>query len=778
MNNRKAKILLKLATLDTDKTNRYLSNYIGNLLVEIQKSKNNDQKYEKLELLKQIIYQAPSKALRIIKEIINTKNPLKPKKQTIHGLTVSGKSHDDLIVKCIELLDKIRYLKTKEGFHLLIKLSDHPNDNIQFKAVEVLKNLCQYNLFILDKIGYFAQTCVLAEIKKWNNKKILTHANVLIEISNQFLRPSFKGHSMTDYKTFTLRHGPLVVNEELINIRKDTITILKKIFTLTSDLTLQKNILQVLNESTRTPARGEYKDDMKQMILTNTNELIDFYINILPGLEYEVISAIEEQSHWFTRKFGDKDIPQVRKLKKLIATNSDYQVFRVFVGYDRDYLEERDWKKAEKLRREKIQEYITDISSKNFKEWQKRILSVIKNYSSGQLGGYQYFSNIFLRGLGKKKPSIAFKLIQQNEKELEPFLLPLIAGIWKSRSSEIAKALVTKWIDSDKHLTICAALFDYVEEIDKRLLDSCFRKSKKNGDVNALNNIVDSIITNYPKHKNLKSLFMQSIKELTRNNNTYWVNNIWYRPESILNSLTEKDYDVILENLILITRVDYHVETVLVPVAARYPKKVINFFSKRVAEQTKRMNDFSYDAIPFDLHKINEPLQKHVKVVINEIIKWYSQKTGRFEWEASHLIQAIFPTFNKEVEKELIRLIKSKKEKNAKIVLSILRAYKGEPFLHNVCKNFVRHSPYMEKFKGSLFNALSQTGVVSGEYGFMNAYKQKLEEVQLWKKDRSKAIKAFIKEYEVYLNKQIAFEQKRADEDIELRKREYGVPEE
>ena len=479
MNNRKAKILLKLATLDTDKTNRYLSNYIGNLLVEIQKSKNNDQKYEKLELLKQIIYQAPSKALRIIKEIINTKNPLKPKKQTIHGLTVSGKSHDDLIVKCIELLDKIRYLKTKEGFHLLIKLSDHPNDNIQFKAVEVLKNLCQYNLFILDKIGYFAQTCVLAEIKKWNNKKILTHANVLIEISNQFLRPSFKGHSMTDYKTFTLRHGPLVVNEELINIRKDTITILKKIFTLTSDLTLQKNILQVLNESTRTPARGEYKDDMKQMILTNTNELIDFYINILPGLEYEVISAIEEQSHWFTRKFGDKDIPQVRKLKKLIATNSDYQVFRVFVGYDRDYLEERDWKKAEKLRREKIQEYITDISSKNFKEWQKRILSVIKNYSSGQLGGYQYFSNIFLRGLGKKKPSIAFKLIQQNEKELEPFLLPLIAGIWKSRSSEIAKALVTKWIDSDKHLTICAALFDYVEEIDKRLLDSCFRKSKK-----------------------------------------------------------------------------------------------------------------------------------------------------------------------------------------------------------------------------------------------------------------------------------------------------------
>jgi hypothetical protein len=662
-----------------------------------------------------------------------------------------------------------------EVFHLLIKLSSHPNDNIQFKAIEVLKNLCQYNLFVLNKIGLFAQTCVLADIKKWNNNKIQSHANVLIEILNQFLRPSHEGHSMTDYKTFTMQHGPLVVNEELRNIREDTITILKKIFILTSDLTLKMNILPVLNEATRTPTRGEYKDDMKQIILSNTNELIDFYTNILPGSEYEVISVIEEQSHWITRKFGDKDLPQV---KKLIATNSDYQMFRVFVGYDRDYLEEIDFKKAEEIRRKKIQGYITDISDSNFKDWQKRILSVIKNYSSSQIGEYQYYGNVFLFGLGKQKPSFASELIRQNENELEPFLLPLIAGMWKSTSFKIAKALVTKWIDSNKHLSICARLFEYVEEIDKQLLKNCFNKSKKSRDVNTLNSIINSIIANYPNYKDLESLFIQSIKELTRNNNTWWVNNIWYRPESIINSLDEKGYDVIIENLILIPRVDYHVEAVLMPVATKYPQKIINFFRKRVVGKTKKENNFSYDAIPFDLHKINESLQKHTKVVVNEIIKWYSQKTGRFEWEASHLIQAIFPSFNKDLETELIKLIKSKKEKKAKIVLSILRAYKGESFIHNVCKNFIMHSPYVEKFKDSLFIALSQTGVVSGEYGFANAYKQRLEEVQPWKKDRNKAIKAFINEYEDYLNKQIVFERKRADEDIELRKREYGSPDE
>jgi hypothetical protein len=541
---------------------------------------------------------------------------------------------------------------------------------------------------------------------------------------------------------------------------------------------LNKNILQALHEATRTPTRGVYKDDMKQMVLSNTNDLIDFYIKILPDSEYEIVSFIEEQSHGFTRKYGEKKLPRIRKLKKLISTNPDYQMFRVFVGYDPDYLEERDWKKAGELRNKKIQEYITDISTGNFKEWQKRILSVIKNYSSSQLGEYQYFSNIFLRGLGEQKPSIAFELIKQNEKELAPFLLPLIAGIWESNSSDIAKALISQWINSNKHLAICASVFDYVKEIDKGLMENCFKKARTSKDVNALNSLVDSIVTNFTKHKELKSLFIQIIKELTSNNNTYWVNHIWYRPESILNSLAGKDYEVILENLILAPRFDYHVETVLLPVAEKYPRQVINFFNRRVSEQTKRRNDYGYDAIPFDLHKINKSLQKHAEVVLSEIIKWYSQKDVRFQWEASHLIQAIFPSFQKELETELNRLIISGKEKNAKIVLSILRAYKGEPFIHNVCKNFIKQSPYVEKFKDSLLIALSQTGVVSGEYGFVNAYKQKLEEVQSWKKDRSKPIKAFINEYEDYLNKQILLERKRADEDIEMRKREYGSPEE
>ena len=65
-------------------------------------------------------------------------------------------------------------------------------------------------------------------------------------------------------------------------------------------------------------------------------------------------------------------------------------------------------------------------------------------------------------------------------------------------------------------------------------------------------------------------------------------------------------------------------------------------------------------------------------------------------------------------------------------------------------------------------------GVVSGEDGFVRGYKKKREAIQSWKKDKSKMIQSFVKKYETHLDRQISYEQKRADENIELRKREFG----
>ena len=263
------------------------------------------------------------------------------------------------------------------------------------------------------------------------------------------------------------------------------------------------------------------------------------------------------------------------------------------------------------------------------------------------------------------------------------------------------------------------------------------------------------------------------IEELTKNENWNWIYNEWRNRDSILKSLTQRDVDTILENLLLVPGIKYPIEEVLTPIAEKYPQKIISFFYKRFLIQKNKKQEDHYDAIPYSLHEVNKSLSENAEIVVLEILKWFKKKDFFLHWEGSHLIKAIFPTFDKVLEEELIKLIKSKNNEKVKIVFHILRAYKGEEFLHNVCKELIKEYPENEDYRKKIFIVLSQMGVVSGEYGFVEGFKKKKEEIQSWKEDKNKAIQLFVKEYEDYLEKRIVYEKKQADEVIELRKRQF-----
>jgi hypothetical protein len=219
----------------------------------------------------------------------------------------------------------------------------------------------------------------------------------------------------------------------------------------------------------------------------------------------------------------------------------------------------------------------------------------------------------------------------------------------------------------------------------------------------------------------------------------------------------------------------YHIEEILAFIAKDNPKLITDFFYNRIKLKEKKKGETSYDAIPFNFHVLGEALAKdgNAGIVTKEILKWFNGKEWFFSWDASSLLQAIFPVFNEKLETILLNLIKKGREHNAKIVISVLDKYDGQIFLHKVCQEFIKKYPNKKEYRNSISHVLSKTGSVMGEYGFVNAYKKKKEEIQEWKKDKNNKIISFTKEYEDYLDKQIEYEQKRADEQIELRKRNF-----
>lgn len=782
---RNRKIILKqLNKIKHPKVKNYFESLINDFKNCLPRFKNNDDIYASLELLEEYIHHVPNDALKIIRIIISNKNPLKLKSRIVKGWgKVNGKSHNDLVLKCIELLDKIRYLNLKDIFDLLIKLSLHQDQLVQSKAREALKNIAAYNLYVINGIGYRPQKFLLNEIENWSDRKLIRHCMAVLEITDELLSPSFEGQSMKDYKTFTLQFGALIVNDDLKKIRERTVVLLKKLYLLVNDLKQKQKIIQTLQEVTRVPGRGGYEQDMTDMVLENTNALIDYYISIIPNVDNEIIKDIEEDAHWLSRRFNAKKLARIKELKSLISSNKEYSMFRVFVGYeyyDTAETEERGpekngWKEARAQRQNKIQELINDISEENYEAWERKILSVIKNYSFPESQGQFWHFNFFLNELGKQKPEIAYKLLIENEVKLEPFFAHLIAGIWQSKLKGSAKELISKWVKEGKYLSTCALVFDYVGVLDKSLINEIFNKAKEieNKEVQSdtFNNIIRSIVKNFPKHKNTKNLFINSIKELTKNKSWDWIFNEW--DSKNLKSLTRADVNVILENLLTLPDIRYPTEEFLAPIAEKYPKKVINFFYERFLFQKEKKQEDQYNAIPYSLNELNQPLSKNAGIIIPEILKWSKKKDSLVYWKASHLIEAIFPIFDEVLEEELIKLIRSKNKKNIRIVFDILHAYRGEEFLHNICKELIKEYPENDDYHERIFFVLSQMGAVSGEYGFVEGFKRKKKEIQSWKKDENKAIQLFVKKYEQHLDKRILFEKKQADEDIELRERRF-----
>ena len=778
-------MLMQLNKIKHPKVKNYFRSLITDFKDYLPRFKNNDEIHVNLELLEEYIYRVPNDALKIIKSIINSKNPLKPKTRIVKGWgEVKGKSHNDLIIECIELLNKIRYLEPKNAFALLIKLSAHQDQSIQSKAKEALKNIAGYNLYVLERLGDKPQIFLLNEVEKWSDRKLIDHCSALLEITEELLSPSFEGHSMKDYKTFSIQFGALKVSNDLKEIRERAIVLLKKLYLLVKDIEQKQKIIRTLQEATRLPDRGGYDRDMENMVLENTNTLIDYYISIIPNADNEIVKDIEEDAYWLSRRFDAKKLTRIKELQSLISSNKEYDIFRLFVGYDYYVTEPEkadpekiDWKEVEARRKNKIQEFINNISGENYKDWERKILSVIKNYSFPESQGKFWHFNFFLNELGKQKPEIAYRLLIENEVKLEPFLTHLIAGIWESKLKRLAKELIYNWVKEGKYLSACALVFDYVGMMDKLLINEIFKKAKEieNKDVqnDTFNNIIRSIVKNYPKHKNTKNLFIKIIDELTKNENWNWIYNEWRSRDLILKSLTRADVDTIFENLLFLPDIKYPAEEVLTPIAEKYPQKVISFFYKRFLIQKNKKQEDHYDAIPYNLNELNKPLSENAEIIVPEIIKWFKKKDSLLHWEGSRLIEAIFPVFNKSLEEELIKLIKSKNDKNIRIVFNTLRAYKGEEFLHNICKELIKEYPKNEDYHEKIFIILSQMGVVSGEYGFVKGFEKKKEEVQCWKEDKNKAIQLFVKKYEEYLDKRISYEKKQADEDLELRKRQF-----
>jgi hypothetical protein len=234
------------------------------------------------------------------------------------------------------------------------------------------------------------------------------------------------------------------------------------------------------------------------------------------------------------------------------------------------------------------------------------------------------------------------------------------------------------------------------------------------------------------------------------------------------------EYKAILDNLFWLRKIDYHAEEILCLIAKKSPELVIQFFCDRLSKEKDKDDNGRYEAIPFNFHNLSEPLSQHPAQVVDAVRNIYDGNYGMFIFRGARLLKNIFPNFPSEFQRKLFEVVQSKEKNDLLFVIAILRNYDGNSIINNFIKEIVKILPDGNDLTVDLMVALQSTGVVTGEYGFVNAFKQKIKDIQPWLQDESPEVKKFAQNYINSLEKRIEFEQKRADEDIALRKYQYG----
>ena len=122
-----------------------------------------------------------------------------------------------------------------------------------------------------------------------------------------------------------------------------------------------------------------------------------------------------------------------------------------------------------------------------------------------------------------------------------------------------------------------------------------------------------------------------------------------------------------------------------------------------------------------------------------------------------------------------MRISANGSDEDVEFVLWILQNYKGEAATHPVLKALVNRLSEDDPRLVQVDISLQNTGVVGGEFGFVEAFRAKKAAMASWLDDPRPRLKGFAAEYIRRLDQRIASEQRSAEQMKEQRKRDFEI---
>jgi hypothetical protein len=703
--------------------------------------------------------------------------------------------------RAIEVLAGLRYFETSSVVNILLAATVQAEESVRKDAISALSKTAKYDLSVYygqgpdsgGGIGAAPQLSIIDTLEKKSDDELRIHLQGVLSLVDGLLSTTMDSTSWSS-TAVTLSRLTVPADKAIKDIRKRTIALLRRVYSSVESVSQKLSVIRAMNAATRAERRSAVDQEHADMIAANAEEVLGFFAEIVKGEDLQVVQKLEHDTYWIHYHSPSKDVrAKALRVKAVIDEDKEYVIYKTLVGFEGVFGDWSDrtsdglsgrWPQDRRVKEARV--LAAGIEEDGFDIWTRRILAFAKT-ESDDLATFPVFYE-FLAIVAKSYPAFALQLLIQDADALSKFLIPILRGLWVSEKRSDVMALMKRWVQAEParstFLYACTKFFLSTTDIDVELLGQLLKKAVETRDVFVLRQIasVSMARSETIARGELKVLFLSAISKLTELRDANWVREVWFRDEAkkMLVDLTHEERAEVLKNLRFLPQIDYQAEDLLAAMAEYAPEDVLDFLCRRLYAADKHAKELEdqewgrYEELPFQFHGLQEPLSRDPTIVVRKVWDYYQKDPSLFEFKGARLLQAIFPTFEENFQLELLRLIREGGDAQLEFVVGVMRAYSGEAFLYPVAKELIKRLPSHSTLVSEIKMALESTGVVSGEYGFSEAYEKKRLEVLDWLQNPDDKIRTFAAEYISELEEMRDSEKARADESSALRRFTYG----
>jgi ppGpp synthetase/RelA/SpoT-type nucleotidyltranferase len=701
-----------------------------------------------------------------------------------------GHDVEQVVNAGIEIIEELSYVDVQETFQVLCELYvSAARAEERRRIIQAAERLANNDLDVWRQAGFAVQKLLQECMTAITDDDRDGVQPVVLVVARQILDPQLSG-STWNLNSVSIHRHAVPASDGFGTIRRKVIGLLFRMYERAKSQGEKRAVIEVLDQATMFPGVAAYGDALVSMILDDTHCIVEFFADRVDEEQFEIVQSLEHELLWLYRRTRDlasapsEEFSELSVKAKAVVTaiesfrdraNSRERFirFKTLVGYESVFPpqwggDSMNVQEAETYRAAHIAEYAASVADETADEWYE----VIEQCGAVRSNDMAMFLSLceFLKQLAARRPDIVLAYLNRGE-ALTNFLPAVLAGLASSKPS-VANDVMEDWTGRGLHLSASARHLRLTKSASEGPLRRIGEKALTLKDPIAIIEVIAAIIANNAVTL-VDPLLLPGIQYLTSIKDTRWVTGVGFMPEFVtfISTLSQPQCEVLLNNLLLCPRIRHGEDRILVAVGEQFPESIWRFLKRRLDHETQEKKIRMYEGIPRGLGNFREPLARDPTCAVTTVREWYAQDKKLFQYRGGRVLHDVFPHIGPEIEGQLVGIVREGTDDAIDFVLQILRTYQGEPFVHGICKAIIEALPQGDQRLGEVEIILQSTGVVAGQFGFVQAYQRKKEEVSLWLTDERPKVCAFADRYIRTLDRSIAAEQRRAEGDYEMRRR-------